>query len=158
MLRFVKILPLYVMVVLFSGCVHIGSHAPTLDAKKAVVRVTFEYLDGVVHMNDGVIESYVAWADYLRNRGLTKADFKQQLAVLRDSSTAETHPLVNLDFVDVHFAGDDAEVKVRKVSSESAPVITVKLHWGGDAWLVVDDSIFGKDGLITEHAAKSKNT
>ncbi len=151
-----KVLVILIIVFLLSGCSSMRSAKPTREMQIAVALVAFEYLNNVIQTNIGYLQSAVVWDDYSKNIGVSKDQYRSQLALLRDTSTPTTHPLVDLDLVETKIHGDDAEVLVQKHKQPDAPIISIKLHWSGEAWLVVEDSIFGRNGLIATHAAKNK--
>ncbi len=41
-------------------------------------------------------------------------------------------------------------VTFQKFQDTESPEIWIQLHWSGEGWLIVDDSLFGRGGLIAE--------
>ncbi|MCC6221213.1 MAG: hypothetical protein IT291_08250, partial [Deltaproteobacteria bacterium] len=60
------------------------------------------------------------------------------------------HPFVGLDVIDASVRGNTAYLKFQKFKQPDSPIISIKLYWIGGGWLIVDDSLFGKEGLIAE--------
>ena len=51
---------------------------------------------------------------------------------------------------------DDATVKFKKLNKENSPIIVIKLRWNGQGWLIIDDNLFGKGGIIRELNAQKR--
>lgn len=143
-----------------SGCASVTGlftgwrEPPTVEFEQVVVRVSADYLNRVVRGDWKLIEGMVLWDDYLDAKGgqFTKPAYYEQLSALNKSLAVippAAHPLLNLDLMDVQSNTDKTAARVffRKYKEPASPQIVVELAWVGRGWLVVDDTIFGGDGV-----------
>lgn len=148
-----RLLQSVLFVVLLSsllGCTAIKGTKVSNEQKVVVVRVAAEYLENIVQANTGALDVLVYWDRYLPEQvPLTKKLYFNQVYALQKKATPENHPLVHLDLQEVSISGNDAVVEFQKFKDTKAPMIIIKLHWDGNAWLIEDDSLFGQRGLLS---------
>lgn len=131
------------------------SSEPTPELRRTLAEVTNQYLRAIGAGNTQMLEGMVVWLDYVANKNgtTTKEEVFRVVQQLHGRWTLDQHPLLGLAVQDVRVDGDNATVSVRKAAHSDAPLIVVQLAWGGAGWLVINDTLFGKDGLLTAAAA-----
>lgn len=136
-----------------SGCSSLFKSTPTPEETMTVISVTEKYIQVVVTGRKRQIRSFVLWDDLLSKDtedAITLKEFESQLNSLQDRWTPEQHPLLGLKLLELDIDDNDALVRLQKSGREDYPVIWIKLFWSGNAWLVTQDSLFGKDKLISQ--------
>ena len=117
-----------------------------------IVSLTDDYLTAVVLNDERKLNSLVFWPALLENEGLNgsryQEDLLKQLQGIKGRWTVENNPLLGLEVINVVVSGDNAQISLRKAGRPGFPKVWVKWQWMGRGWLVVEDSLFGKDGLL----------
>lgn len=131
-----------------SGCSLLHGYQASSEVKLAVVNVTNEYIRLTVMGRESRVEEMVLWFTYVQNRQISREQFRAENAKIRDRWAPDDHPLLGLTLVDLKISEDHAVVRLKKASLPDLPEITVTLEWNGAGWLVIDDSIHGKNGAI----------
>jgi hypothetical protein len=129
----------------------------SIDTKFTVIQVCSEYLAAVIRGDEGRIGNYASWKDLLssENGSISMEEFRKELAVFQQSYSAKDHPLLGLEIKKLEIEEDDAFVVFKKFGAKDSPEITITLQWVSSAWMVIEDSIFGK-GEYAEYLLKQK--
>lgn len=150
------------LLVFTSGCSLLFEKEPPPDLKKAIVLLSANYLRYLAQNNKKQVEDLIFWSEYLERRSVggtfTKPQFFLQMDQLANTfppSTGLNHPLVGLDLISAEHNNNTARVVFQKFNLPNAPKIQIDLQWVGRGWIVVNDSLFGYQGLIP-YWARSK--
>jgi hypothetical protein len=154
----------YTLLAVFSlsGCSLFGSSASdinlTPEVKAAVKRVAAEYIGSAVDGNFRYAQSLILWSAYLANKGgnYSKVTHLQQMGLIKKIGAVDSNPLLNLQIKS--FETSDNEVTItayNQLGTKNQPGVSVTLLWAGQGWLIVDDSIYGPNGLAVGLAPSS---
>ena len=146
---------LFLLLSVLASCSWFRHDVPS-EARKTIIAVTDSYLRYIATGNERQLNSYVLWEDFLNNSHpkLTHEEYHPQLLELQNRWTPVEHPLLGLQVLDVDIDGNDALIRLRKNKRPDFPEIWVRYFWSGSAWLVVEDSIFGKEKLAGQLGAR----
>lgn len=139
---------------LVSGCSTIVGNDLTPEAKSTVYRVSQQYLGNVILGREPVIAQFIAWSDFLGSGSsrITHDEFSRQLKMLNQkySPTDQNHPLLGLKLIKISNSGDFATIYFEKADGSSKEEIWISMLWSGNGWIIVEDSLFGKDKLFAK--------
>lgn len=143
---------------LFSGSKDIDKVTP--EMKAALKQITAEYIGAAIDGDFRHAQSLILWSVYLANKEgkYSKISHLSEMQKLKEIGPVEQNPLLGLSLVGVDASGEVATVVAKKLKSRGAPEsreVTVKLIWVGQGWLIIDDNIFGKTGLVASLEAPS---
>lgn len=118
----------------------------------AVVNVASIYLQNVIVANPERLNSVAHWNKIYRTgrNEISHEEFAKQLDSIQNRWNTAQHPLYGLEILDIDIDGNEAEVVFKKAAKKKYPKIYLTLEWGGNSWLVVDDSLFGKNKLVAQ--------
>ena len=143
-----------VFVVGSLGCSALSHTAPSPELQAILVNISARYLNAVALGDAKQIAILVLWPEYeVRGHNkLSRADAEAVLAQIRERNwPPQDNPIYNLRDEEVSVDEDSASVFYLKTTKSGSDVrIKIKLAWSGNAWLVVDDNVFGEEGYITQ--------
>lgn len=124
----------------------------TPDARATVVQMAGEYVRLVNTENKEMLEGLILWDEFVRNSPglLTPGQVYAQMRGNATRWTEENHPMIHLDLRALHVEENEARVTLQRINKADAPLVEIEFFWTGEAWLVVDDSVFGSDGIIAK--------
>ncbi|MDD2942343.1 MAG: hypothetical protein PHC51_05175 [bacterium] len=145
---------------LFSKSTDIDKVTP--EMKAALKQITAEYIGAAIDGNFRHAQSLILWSVYLANKEgkYSKVSHLSEMQKLKDIGAVEQNPLLGLSLVSVETQGEEASVIAKKLKTRGAPEpreVIVKLLWVGQGWLIIDDNIFGKTGLVSSLEAPEKH-
>ncbi len=145
-----RLLPLCLLSL--SACSTFSKPRQSRLLKATVVSVSANYLRQVARGELRHLNSLVNWNVYLSKSkdGVSKKSYSDQVRALGQKFSHLDHPLLGLGISDIEIDDDFAEITLNKEAVEDAPDIWIRLAWNGTAWLVIDDNLFGPDGLIAK--------
>jgi hypothetical protein len=121
----------------------------TEGAKSRVAQVSMEYLRLCFLGNMEHINSYVLLSQYLKNRDITLDEYTAQINQLPRRWSIEEHPVLQLILLEVDVKDNKGSVFYQRGGTESSfPRIRIDLEWSGNSWVIVNDTIFGNNGLF----------
>lgn len=146
---------------LLQGCSMLERDTLSQDAKATLVGLTQRYLATIVEGDETKLADYIAWADYLGNgdKRISHFEYSRQLQRLNEKYTAENpkHPLVGLRLVSVKGHEDVAMVTLEKADGSAKEQVWIKFVWTGSGWIVLEDSLFGKEKLFARMFPEQQN-
>ena len=139
------------------GCSTFTGEPPSPELRSILVDISARYLNSIA-IGDGRSSGVmVLWPEYevSGKTRMTQGDVDVILAEIRDRKWPITeNPLYNLKVEDVTVQENSAAVFfIKQLNSGSEARIKIWLSWSGNAWLVVDDNLFGDDGYMTQALA-----
>lgn len=151
--KIIKPLSTLLALVILSGCSMFSHTAASPELQMILVNVSARYLNAVALGDTKEVGTLTLWPEY-EARGharLRRADIEAVLEKIKAANwPPEENPLYNLKVEEVAVEEDTATVSfLKSVKSGSEPRIRVILSWTGNAWLIVDDNLFGDDGYLS---------
>lgn len=144
-----------------SACGALSSYTPTPEAQMTVLGLANDYLRIIVQGKTRQVESMILWIPYVEATGVSKDQVRADIKWLSKRWPLDNHPLLGLQLTEINVNEDDAFVRLKKLSLPEQPEIVISLQWIGNGWLIVGDTLFTKDGVISHlkaHAAKTDST
>ena len=143
-----------VLIVGSLGCSSMGGEPPSPELRSILIDISARYLNSIA-IGDGRSSSVmVLWPEYevSGKTRMTQGDVDVILAEIRARKWPTTeNPLYNLKVEDVTVHENSAAVFfIKELKSGSEARIKIWLSWSGNAWLIVDDNLFGDDGYMTQ--------
>lgn len=145
-----------------SACSVWQSEPLSPDAKITVLRLSQNYLATIILGNETKLSDYIAWSDYVAATGpanskFSHQQFSEQLAWFTKAYKAQDprNPLLQLKVKDISGSNDVAKITLVKADGSSSEEIWIKFVWTGAGWLVMEDSLFGKEKLFDRLAKDS---
>jgi len=135
---------------LLCSCSRSSSLNENSALKRTLVNVSADYLNAIIRGDNRRVKSKMFLSSFIssKKQPFKSKDLDRQLSSLNSRWNKNNHPLVNLDVIKVEKNQDDAYLEFRRIKSENSPLISIKLLWAGSGWLVVEDNLFGPEGLF----------
>lgn len=143
---------LLTLLLLTASCARFLGHEGTPEAKRAALMVVNQYLTAVANGRSAAITDLIAWQEYLKNKDdeITKAEIVTQIDRSKKMWNVSDHPLMNLAPKEIDVRDNDAVVVLRKMNAPQNRLIQIEAQWIGGGWIIVNDNLFGKTGVITD--------
>lgn len=142
---------------LLNACYFFGTKYQATTAEKlTIVRVTDEYLRSIISGKVDYASSMINWGMYKSQTGTKNLRdhkiFESQARMFAKRKwSVKSHPLTLLTVSDLQVDKDFASITLVKKAALNNPEalhIKLKLAWEGRGWTVIDDNIFGSQGII----------
>jgi len=137
----------FILVILSSCSILDGE--PTKLVQVRVLSLSDLYLTAIQRGEVIEAQQYILWPEYLLSNKKygSKEDVLKEMAAIPKKYTEETSPIFGLRPGTIR--GTENEVRVSLVKQNgSGPTIKITYKWIGNAWLIIDDNLFGDDSIF----------
>lgn len=119
------------------------------EVRSLLLNLSTNYLGGIINGDLEQINDLVFWEDYIHNKdnSISKQTFVKQLSKLDGRYLVKNHPLLNLKPEEFDIDNNNARITFVKKDFKD---IELHFKWVDSAWLIVDDNLFGEDGIFSD--------
>ena len=140
----------FLISVALGGCSMFGSGSGTPEAKATALVFANGYLTAILNGQLERVETLVIWSKYLKNSEVDQTKMAEEVLSSQKEFTQQNHPLYNLTLTDMRMRGDDVNITLERIDGPVRVPVKVHLMWAVNGWGIVDDNIFGEDGVFEE--------